>query len=62
MPDIRDGLTRTERLVLHELDRLQKERDGRSVPTALLYGRICDRVDIRPDELQELLRKLGAAG
>lgn len=54
MPDARDGLCRVERIVLTELSRLEGER-GAPVPTAMLYGRICDRVDLSPDELSELL-------
>lgn len=59
IPDARDGLCRVERIVLHELAQLEAERGG-SVPVAMLYGRICDKVDLRPDELSELLRHWGA--
>lgn len=58
LPDVRDGLTRVERLVLATLHRLQAERGGRSVPTAMLYGRVVEHVNLRPDELQALLARL----
>ena len=31
LPDVRDGLTRLERVVLYELDRTQKELGGRNI-------------------------------
>ena len=34
IPDVRDGLTRRERVVLFTLHEVQKERGGRAVPTA----------------------------
>ena len=40
IPDVRDGLTREERVVLHVLHETQKERGGRNVPTAMLWGRV----------------------
>ena len=36
LPDVRDGLTREERVVLYVLHQTQKERGGRNVPTAML--------------------------
>ncbi len=59
IPDVRDGLTRLERIVLLELRELQREHGGRSVPTAELYGRVVEHVDLHPDELQEILARLG---
>jgi len=35
VPDLRDGLTRRERIVLQVLREVQKERGERNVPTAL---------------------------
>src|SRR5690606_19628198 len=58
LPDARDGLTHTQRIVLHTLHGLQCERGGGHVPTALLYGRVCDKVDLTPQELQQLLAEL----
>ena len=59
-PDIRDGLTRVERIILHQLSLLQRERPGRMIPTAMLYGRVAEHVDISPQALQEILARLGA--
>ena len=58
LPDVRDGLTRVERAVLTALRALQRERGGASVPTAMLYGRVIEIVDISVDELQRVLRRL----
>jgi hypothetical protein len=77
IPDVRDGLTRRERIVLYVLHETQKERDrstaegvprsasgatreGRSVPTAMLWGRVCEHFYISPEELSLMLARLGA--
>ena len=60
LPDVRDGLTRVERVVLWQLGEIQKERHGRDVPTAMLYGRVVEHVDMSVDELQRILQRLGA--
>lgn len=60
IPDVRDGLTRVERIVLWQLGELERERGGRMVPTAMLYGRVVEHVDITERELSELLARLGA--
>ena len=60
LPDVRDGLTRQERVVLWVLHETQKERGGRNVPTAMLWGRACEHIDISPDELSAMLARLGA--
>lgn len=66
LPDVRDGLTRLERIVLFELHRLERElgvgQVGRKqrVPTAMLYGRVVEHIDVREDELVRLLARLGA--
>lgn len=59
LPDVRDGLTRLERVVLWQIDVLQKERDGRNVPTAMLYGRVLEHLDISEGELERTLQRLG---
>ena len=46
LPDVRDGLNRKERIVLYCIHQVQKERDGRNVPTAMLYGRVVEYVDM----------------
>jgi hypothetical protein len=60
LPDVRDGLTRRERIVLHVLHETQKERRDRNVPTAMLWGRVCEHFYISPDELSAMLARLGA--
>lgn len=57
-PDVRDGLTRKERIILYCIDQLQKERDGRNAPTAMLYGRVLELVDMSELELQLILQGL----
>ncbi|MFO0760231.1 MAG: hypothetical protein U0359_27365 [Byssovorax sp.] len=60
LPDVRDGLTRRERVVLWQLAELQKERGDRFVPTAQLYGRVVEHVSMTPEELSAILARLGA--
>jgi hypothetical protein len=60
LPDVRDGLTRRERIVLHVLHETQKERRDRNVPTAMLWGRVCEHFYISPEELSAMLARLGA--
>jgi hypothetical protein len=57
LPDVRDGLTRKERVVLWQLSLLERERRG-SVPTAQLYGRVVEHVDMSVEELQRILARL----
>jgi hypothetical protein len=58
LPDVRDGLTRLERCILHALAELQKERGGTNVPTAMLYGRVVELIDVGVDEFQAALTRL----
>ena len=44
IPDVRDGLTRLERVILYVLAECERERGGRDVPTAMLYGRVVERL------------------
>lgn len=64
IPDARDGLTRKERVVLWVMDALEKElgtrASGRTIPVALIYGRVVEHVDMSQDELQRILQRLGA--
>ncbi len=60
VPDVRDGLTRQERIVLWVLHQTQKERGDRNVPTAMLWGRVCEHFYISPGELSAMLARLGA--
>jgi hypothetical protein len=59
-PDVSDGLTREERVVLYVLHQVQMERGGRNVPTPMLWGRVCEYFYISPEELSEMLGRLGA--
>ena len=58
IPDARDGLTRKERIVLYCIHQAQKEFNGRNVPTATLYGRVIEYVDMSEQELQSILQRL----
>jgi hypothetical protein len=58
IPDIRDGLTRLERIILHVLDESSRERGGGSVPTAMLYGRVVELIDVSIAEFQATLQRL----
>jgi hypothetical protein len=58
MPDVRDGLTRPERIVLWMLHEAQKEFPGRNVPTALLYGRVVEHVNLSVPQFQNILARM----
>ncbi len=60
IPHVRDGLTRKERVVLFVLHQTQKERGDRNVPTAMLWGRVCEHFYISPEDLSSMLARLGA--
>ena len=57
-PDVRDGLTHRERIVLQCLKELQDERGGRHVPTGMLYGSVVEYMDMSVDEMQSILVRL----
>lgn len=56
--DARDGLTRLERLILWQLREAQKELGRDSVPTALLYGRVVEHINVTVEEFQLTLQRL----
>jgi hypothetical protein len=58
LPDVRDGLTRRERIVLQCLHALQQERGGRNVPTGMLYGTVVEHVNMSVEEMQSILVRL----
>lgn len=60
LPDARDGLTRVERVVLYTLAEMERELGGRRGSTAMLYGRVLERIDISIDELNAVLVRMGA--
>ena len=59
IPDVRDGLTRLQRLVLYELSKAQQETGREFVPTVMLYGRVVEHISITEQELQDVLQSLG---
>lgn len=61
LPDVRDGLTRLERVVLYTLHEAQKEFPSGRVPTATLYGRVCERIPVSVEEFQRVLQRLVGA-
>jgi hypothetical protein len=58
LPDVRDGLTRLERAILMVLREAEGERGGGHVPTALLYGRVVELVDVSQEEFMQALQRL----
>ena len=58
LPDVRDGLTGLERIVLVVLAEAEREFPGRSVPTALLFGRVVEQIQVGPAEFQRVLTRL----
>lgn len=62
LPDARDGLSRVERITLAVLAEAQAEFGDRTVPTALLYGRVVEHVEISKGAFVAVLQRLGAAG
>jgi hypothetical protein len=60
LPDARDGLTRKERVVLWVLRRAERERKGRGVRAAMLYGRVIEHVDMSVAEFMRLVERLSA--
>lgn len=58
MPDVRDGLTRLERIILYELSEAERECRGRAVPSALLYGRVVEHINVGVPEFQRVLARL----
>jgi hypothetical protein len=57
LPDARDGLTRLERVILWQLREAERERGG-PVPTAMLYGRVVEHVDVSVEEFQRVVQRL----
>ena len=58
LPDVGDGLTRKERIVLFCLNQAQQERGVRNVPTAMLYGRVSEYINISEEELVQILQRI----
>ena len=62
IPDARDGLTRTERIILYVLRETQRELHGRPVPSVMLYGRVSEYLDISEGEFRGWLERLDLSG
>ena len=62
LPDVRDGLSRLERVILWQLDLARRELGRASVPTALLYGRVVEHVDVSVERFQTALARLVGHG
>jgi DNA gyrase/topoisomerase IV subunit A len=60
LPDARDGLTRLQRVILWQLGELSRERDGGNVPSAELYGRVVEHVNVSVEEFQAVLAQMVA--
>ena len=45
---------------MHVLHQTQAEHKNRNVPTAMLWGRVCEHFYISPEDLSEMLARLGA--
>ena len=59
IPDVRDGLTRLERIILFELHKAQRETGREWIPSVMLYGRVVERIAISEDQLREAMVRLG---
>ena len=62
LPDGRDGLTRLERVILWQLREAQKETGRESIPTAMLYGRVVEHINVSIEEFQTVLTRLVGRG
>ncbi len=58
IPDVRDGLTRLERVILWKLHEAEKEFGKRSISSFMLYGRVVEHVDCSQDEFYSVLCRL----
>ncbi|MBS2027032.1 MAG: hypothetical protein JST54_03925 [Deltaproteobacteria bacterium] len=62
LPDARDGLTRLERVILWQMGLMQERNGGRNVPSAMLYGRVVEHVNVSVAEFQQALARLAGKG
>jgi hypothetical protein len=58
LPDVRDGLTELERTILLALRGLATELGPRGVSSAMLYGRVCERLPVNKRVFEATLRRL----
>lgn len=62
LPDVRDGLSRVQRIVLYELHRARQETGRDFIPTVMLYGRVVEHIPLDEAQFQAVLQSLGVAG
>ena len=55
LPDVRDGLTHRERMVLWFLYGLQKKHGDRQIPTGMLYGSVVEHFNMSVEDMQSIL-------
>ena len=55
LPDVRDGLSHRERIVLWCLFELRKEHGDRRIAAGLLYGSVVDHVNMSVEETRSIL-------
>jgi hypothetical protein len=58
LPDVRDGVTRLERVILWQISAVQRELGRDQAPTAMVYGRVVEHLDLSVDEFQACLEQL----
>ena len=58
LPDVRDGLTRIERIVLFVMAQLDRERPGKRAPIFTIYGRVSEYVDVSVDEVYAIIQRM----
>ena len=61
IPDVRDGLTRAQRIVLWQLHEAQRELDREFIPTVMLYGRVVEHINLSEAQFQAILQSLGVS-
>jgi hypothetical protein len=54
-PDVRDGLTHRERIVLQCLHALQQECGRRNIPTGMLHGSVVEHAYMNVEEIRGIL-------
>ena len=55
LPNVRDGLTHRERIILWCLYDLKQQYGDRQIPTSLLYGRVVEHVDMSVEDMKSVL-------
>ena len=55
LPDVRDGLSYSERIVPWCFYELKQQYGDRQIPTSLLYGRVVEHVDMSVGDMKSVL-------